>query len=168
MLTDRRPTAREFELMMRHHYVRTYHYWVQLLTEQLCDCSRAFGGDLQRLLILSIIGQAHFSAMLRDAGPDQRVRYDAAAPHGVSTTRIAEITAIPRETVRRKLEQLAAQGWIVRDGNGLWRMTASETGTRARDDLTLLESRTVSRVSQFLAVMNRMEDRLHDAPGDRA
>jgi hypothetical protein len=47
-------------------------------------------------------------------------------------------------------------------------MTASETGTRARDDLTLLESRTVSRVSQFLAVMNRMEDRLHDAPGDRA
>jgi len=167
MLTDWRPAAREFEALMRRHYVRTNYHWVQLLTEQLCDCSREFGGDLQKMLIVSIIGQAHFSAMLREVAPDQSVRYDAATPHGVSATRIADLTAIPRETVRRKLEQLAAQGWIMRDGR-LWSMAASRTGTRARDDLTPLEERTVSRVSKFPAGMNQMQDRLHDLPGDRA
>jgi DNA-binding IclR family transcriptional regulator len=111
--------------------------------------------------------------MLTDRRPAARefealMRYDAATPHGVSATRIADLTAIPRETVRRKLEQLAAQGWIVRDGSGLWSMAASRTGTRARDDLNPLEERTVSRVSKFLAVMNRMQDRLQDQPGDRA
>jgi CRP-like cAMP-binding protein len=164
MLTERRPAAREFEALMRRHYVRSYYHWVQLMTEQLCDCSRTFDGDLQKLLILSIVGQAHFAAMLREASPDEAVRYDAATPHGVNATRIADLTGIPRETVRRKLEQLAAQGWIVKDTNGRWRMTASASGTRARDDLGRLEERTVMRVSQFIAAMNRMQDTLHDRP----
>ena len=43
--------------------------FVQFLSEHIADCSRVFGGDLQQMLILSIIGQVFITNFKRAGGP---------------------------------------------------------------------------------------------------
>ena len=74
-----------------------YHL-VEFITEHLIDLSQAFDGDLQQVLVLAIIGQVHVGQLLK---PDNN-HGDAA--QSISASRIADITCIPRQTVRRKLE----------------------------------------------------------------
>ena len=80
--------------------------------ELLVVCRRAFGGDLDRMIILSIIGERSL--------PNERalgISYDQflegrrgpLAPRPINT----------RETVRRKVAQLIECGWVGRDEAGL-------------------------------------------------
>lgn len=123
--------------------------YVEFLVDHLCDCCRVFQGDLQEMLVLALIGQIHMRAML-DAGPDGMI-----APrtipgiHGISASRVAEITGIPRQTVRRKLAKLEAKGWVETLPSGLWALVTRDGSAAARlgeDGLNALDARSMARV----------------------
>jgi Fic family protein len=102
------------ELAYLNHYNATQYHWVQFFSEHMADVSRALGGDLQQALILAVVGQAALEHV--------RNRRDrAAAQHelgGVNASRLSDITGIPRQTVRRKLDLMARQGWIAQRTDG--------------------------------------------------
>lgn len=68
---------------------------------------------------------------------------------------VVQITGIPKETARRKLERLAAERWIARVGNG-WIVS----GERAEPELRDFSRESVRR---FLAVAEEMMRALRQA-----
>jgi hypothetical protein len=92
--------------------------WGWLLEEFILwhmNCTRAmFDGDIDCALILGEI--AHYNRQIHFArGHTERVKGDGApdAPLSPANIRgISRATGIPRETVRRKVQRLAQQGWL--------------------------------------------------------
>lgn len=84
----------------------------------------AFHGDLDAALIMAVIGSA---ALPRGRMPDD-LSYEAFRGMDkrdefytpLNTFSIAQITGIPRETARRKLDRMERRGWIKRDESGHW------------------------------------------------
>jgi hypothetical protein len=75
-------------------------------------------GDLDRALILLTLsaGAAHEGASLARLQPGE---------YGSNASAIARITGIPRESVRRKLEAMREDGWVVRDAESNWYVAQS-------------------------------------------
>jgi hypothetical protein len=149
--------SQAFAELFRTDCTRSYYHWVDLLTEQLSDCCRVFDGDLQSMLILSIIGQSHFSALLTARNPDEAFDPHPPAESGLSASRISELSGIPRQTVRRKLETLARQGWIEKDARSRWSIRRAAAGAGVWADLFNLEQRTIHRIARFMAQLNRLQ-----------
>lgn len=92
----------------------------------IIECRRLFDGDLDQMLILSVVGGR---TMRRGRVP--ALSYgdflSGQRPHRASRTinalSIAEVTGIPRETVRRKIGALKARGWLMLDTTGQLRVT---------------------------------------------
>ncbi len=101
-----------------------YHL-VEFVTEHLIDCSRAFNGDLQEVLVLAVVGQV-FMHVRRQDGVDP-----ATITRSIAASRIADITGIPRQTVRRKLASLGARGWVEQDETAGWRIVIGDDGIGA-------------------------------------
>ena len=83
---------------------------------------RQFDGDLDRMLVLAIIGARTLSRGRIDGlsydgllSPDRDARTD---PAPINLQSIADYSGIPRETVRRKIRDLEQRGWIVKNENG--------------------------------------------------
>ena len=94
-----------------------------------------FDGDLDALLILVTLTQGVELEDWEDALVGTR-RKRAIRKRATNTTSMADVTGIPRESVRRKLEAMRAKGWIERDEAGTWQARpkvaeALEPGTRA-------------------------------------
>lgn len=70
-------------------------------------------GDLDRALILLTL----FIAAAREerASTDRHAREDT-----LNASAIARITGIPRESVRRKLEAMREDDWVLRDAESNW------------------------------------------------
>lgn len=117
-----------------------------MMTEHFADCSRTFKGDLQQVVILALIGQILIEHYKKSGG-------DVAEARGISTSRISDLTGIPRQTVRRKLSLLADNGWIEPTVPGSWRMVASDGATKAGKDLAELNTRNLDRISRFLSAV---------------
>lgn len=133
------------------HY-REYQYTlVEFLVEHLTDASRVFAGDLQQMLVLALIGQVQIHAARRavaagedpSALPDERV--------SINASRIADVTGIPRETVRRKLAALERKGWIVRGAGANWRLAFVGGEPTALADLRGIDTRAIARVARLVA-----------------
>jgi hypothetical protein len=80
-------------------------------------------GDLDSLTIYLAVVMASVGAVSRD--PDARVRYSGKEPipddllRAISRRAISESTGLPRETVRRKIARLIADGHLIEDGDGV-------------------------------------------------
>jgi hypothetical protein len=90
-------------------------------TNYLIACRKAFGGDLDKMLILAAIA----TMTLADAA-ETRASYDdlksgrrKIAPRPTNYLSIANFTAIPKETVRRKTDDMIAKGWVTKGDGGL-------------------------------------------------
>jgi hypothetical protein len=90
-------------------------------TKYLIACRKAFDGDLDKMLILAAIA----TMTLADAA-GVRASYDElksgrrkVAPRPTNYLSIANFTAIPKETVRRKTDVMIAKGWVTRADGGL-------------------------------------------------
>jgi hypothetical protein len=106
--------------------------------ELLVTLRRQFGGDLDRMLVLAIIGSRTLAR-----GRTDGLCYDqfmdaerAGEPATTNLQSIAQYSGIPRETVRRKVLDLERRGWISRTDKGHLVATAKaatdlEPGTRA-------------------------------------
>jgi hypothetical protein len=88
----------------------------------LIRCRHAFDGDLDKMVILSMIGERTLTSE-RAAGISYNRFLDGqrgpTSPRPINVQSISDCTGIPRETVRRKIAQLIEKGWVERDDTGL-------------------------------------------------
>jgi len=89
---------------------------------------QAFGGDLDQMLILAVIGERKLARRASAAEPRyDRLGYtDLHDPESlaINAHSLSEYTGIPRETVRRKVAALIERGWVERSDNADLRTTA--------------------------------------------
>lgn len=94
-------------------------------TAEFCDLlvtlRRAFGGDLDRMLVMAVIGTRTL-AWGRIEGLSYG-EFMALAPGTtelapINLQSIADYSGIPRETVRRKVQELQRAGWVRKRDDG--------------------------------------------------
>jgi DNA-binding transcriptional ArsR family regulator len=157
-----RRTERADELCEAFHtnYLTCQYRFVEFLVEHLADVSRAFSGDLQQAIVLAIVGQVRLRAV-REATARGEPLSPRLQGDGTTASRIADVTSIPRETVRRKLEALRRKGWVEQDEDRLWRLEvdADGVGTPARRDLAAVDARALPRIARLVADLERLDPR---------
>lgn len=128
--------------LSREEYRFLQYHFVEFLVEHLTDVSRAFEGDLQEMLVLAILGQVFIHA--DEQGLDNLP---------ISASRIADVTGIPRQTVRRKLLSLHRRGWAYQGEDGGWRLTTQRREAAAREDLLELDRRGTERLLKLVRTL---------------
>jgi hypothetical protein len=117
---DRRvkPTFSEF---LDQDASRFFYRWGGELSAILIRVRARFDGDLDQYLLylIFLLGElaqqaAASEAEARGEPPRPRER------RGMNALSLSDITLIPRETARRKLQQLVAEGYLRREGEGLY------------------------------------------------
>jgi biotin operon repressor len=106
---------------LNRHFGRIWPVHVQEFSALLITLRRHFGGDLDRMLVLAIIGSRTLPSRRIDGLSYEEfvaLRRNEEAPAPINLQSIADCSGIPRETVRRKIRDLEALGWIVRRENG--------------------------------------------------
>ena len=98
------------------------------------------------MVVLAILGQAMLGAY--------RAPGDGGSRRPMTASRIADVSGLDRETVRRKLKALAARGWIRQNADRSWEI-ASETNheTRVRQDLAALDGRGLDRLARLYVAL---------------
>jgi hypothetical protein len=112
-----------------------------------------FAGDLDKFLVLAVVGlRATQHPTYRIARPEEIARGEfAVLPSlGVNVRSIAESLDIPKETVRRKVQELATTGWIVRDGGRLF-LTA-----KGYSDLAPIRTELQAMVASYHSVGDQL------------
>jgi hypothetical protein len=142
--------AAAIEAQLRDDYARFQYAYVTFIADHLADVSRSFGGDLQPAVILAILGQRYLQARAAEAA--------GASPlsPAMAAARIADATAIPRETVRRKLAVLQSRGWVRRLADGSYTLAVVDSAAPARADLHALDERGIGRAARLLADLRGM------------
>lgn len=146
------PLPADSALQLRYHYV-------EFLTEHLSDCCRAFEGDLQEMLVLAVLGQVYMRAHLDAQSDGSLARRAVPAPLGINASRIADITGIPRQTVRRKLAKLESRGWVEALASGFWGLVLRDGVAAAREGesgIDALDARSLARVVDMADQVNRI------------
>ena len=133
------------------HFLDYQYIFVEFLIGHMVDAVSAFDGDYQEMLVLAVLGQARLGAVRAAANTDLMVPDVEAAAESTNASRIADITKIPRQTVRRKLASLEARGWIERDDTGAYRLVSSGGQSTARRDLAETDRRAIDRVARLVA-----------------
>ena len=114
---------------------------------------RYFDGDMDRFLVLSVIGDRTLSSrnVPKDINRDdfERLRKDTVPREPINLQSIADYSGIPRETVRGKLQDLMALGWVERDERGNFAATR-----KAATDLAPLTEISVSYLAKMKAVLS--------------
>ncbi len=147
-------SEQEIAARFRADYPRFQYTLVEFLAAHLADVSRVFQGDLQQPLILAVLGQRrlHWRA--------EAERLDGAEPGwspAMAASRIADVTGVPRETVRRKLKLLAARGWIEQSDEGGWTLMVRDGAAPARADLAELDQRSMDRAARLIAALQSFQ-----------
>lgn len=88
--------------------------WGQLLSSTLVRLRSKFDGDFDQYLILMVFV---LTDLYRTSASRTRI---APKAHGINALSLADLTEIPRETVRRKLRALTDCGYIVRGQDHLY------------------------------------------------
>lgn len=122
------------------------------LTRFLIECRRTFDGDLDMFLVLAVIGDRTYSQQHADPEVTYEDFISGKAGHtetiDINLRSIAEFSGVPRETVRRKLKDLMAKGWVTRNANGS--LTATRT---ASVDLQPLTRASIAYVAGMLNLL---------------
>ncbi len=135
------------------NYARVQYHYVQFLTEHMADCARTFSGDLTKVLVLAVLGQRYIETQIsaqRDTPSGQS--------GAMSASRIADVTGLPRETVRRKLDALSDLGWVEQGPDRRWQIAAVEGASTLRRDLKDLDSRGLQRLARLYAALSPLSD----------
>lgn len=153
----------EVDAIFEARYPDYQYRFVEFFVEHVSDVSRAFKGDVQAMLVLAILGQAWFDACRVAAASGRSPEELPPERSGTSASRIADITGIPRETVRRKLAGLEERGWLLRNDDGSFRLAVADGKAVAKQDLSEIDCRARKRVARLFADLEALVD-AHD-PG---
>jgi DNA-binding MarR family transcriptional regulator len=152
-------------------YIAYQYCFVEFFIDHLSDVSRAFRGDMQAMLVLALIGQSWINAVR--AAQAEGIEPVDMPPGRISTSAssIADITGIPRQTVRRKLAILEERGWILRNPDGSCRLAHTDGQTAARRDLSDIDRRALRRVARLFtdleALVAAQDQATQSDPEDR-
>jgi hypothetical protein len=112
---------------LRRHFGCIWPIHVEQFCDLLVSLRRCFGGDLELMLVLAVIGS-------RTMGQRRthRLSYDEfltldrsqSEPGPINLQSIADFSGIPRETVRRKVQALQRAGWVLKRDDGYLIATA--------------------------------------------
>ena len=132
------------------------------LAQHMRRVSRALDADLESVFVWATL--AHMNAMniaLPGMDPLEAPTVGDAmllALHPVRLTDVVQVTGLPRETVRRKLERLRDQGRVERLPDGSWRFRADAIGSDAYEftrDMVRNLLQTAVEVQRLLAEAGR-------------
>lgn len=148
---NRSDRADGITLAFESFYLDYQYVFVEFLIGHMVDAATVFDGDYQEMLVLAVLGQARLGAVRAAANSDFTVLDVDAAAESTNASRIADITRIPRQTVRRKLASLMERGWIECDEAGAYRLVSVGGHSSARRDLAELDRRAIHRVALLVA-----------------
>lgn len=151
----------EIEAAFNANYERFQYGFVDFMAEHLADISRAFRGDMQIAVLLAIICQVRHQAIIAASASLRTIEDVPPERRGISASRLAAATGIPRETVRRKLVAMERRGWLGREAN-YWFLTFVDEDAAARLDLVAVDNHSISRAARFFATVMPLV-----APGDQ-
>lgn len=110
--------------VVAENYIKFKHEFLEFLFAELVDMRTIFEGDLDALLIFISISRYYLRDERSNPFGDDEVAFGT--QHHLTLSRIAEITKIPRETVRRKLKLLESRGLLEKGYHDNWRLTVAE------------------------------------------
>jgi DNA-binding MarR family transcriptional regulator len=145
MTTTGSSRADDLEAAFAARYFQYQYRTVQFIVEHLLDVSKAFDGDLQEMLVLAVIGQVSLHA--------NNTQPERSELPGISASRLADVTGIARQTVRRKLALLAGRGWIEQGPDASWRLIRHGDVAVARNDLAAIDRRKMRRFAELVAYL---------------
>jgi hypothetical protein len=127
--------------------LRIQYEFVQMTAEHFSDLWVSFDGDIGEMMVLGVIGQTYLGAKL---GEKQPVVSAAEDIRGVSASSIADVTGIPRQTVRRKLVRLEDKGFICQGDDHRWRLVVLADGSMpAHEKFAELHLRGLERAKRL-------------------
>jgi hypothetical protein len=111
----------------------------RFIIDQQLRAARHFDGDFEALILFGVLAHLNVAALLppgtrpsRVLGRDGRMPDAQPRLRPVRLRDLAQITGIPRETIRRKLEQQRAQGRVIRAAGG-WTLDVASVDAGMRD-----------------------------------
>jgi len=125
----------------------------------------AYGHDYEAILIYWSVVVASVGRYLRNDGQTQLIEIGGGPlpegeHHPVSARAIAEATGLPRETVRRKIAALVADGHLAQDSRGV-RTRPGLLDQRGNDQVFAAATREIKRMAQSIDSMAHISrDRL--------
>lgn len=143
------------------NYLQYQYCFVEFFLEHLSDVSTSFKGDLQQVLILGLIGQVRLNAVNRAIAKGLDPADLDSSDTVISASRLSDVSGIPRQTVRRKLALLRAQGWITQAEDGGWHLIVDPQSGEApaKRDFEELDRRSRRRIARMIANLERVADR---------
>jgi hypothetical protein len=130
---------------------------VSSLADFLIACRTAFHGDIDMFLVMTVIGDRTFSQRHADPDLDYETFRSGAGPSttslDINLRSIADFSGIPRETVRRKINQLVKLGWVAKQPDGSLLATS-----KARDDLEPLTRASIQYISRMYKLFSETFD----------
>jgi hypothetical protein len=123
----------------------------------------AYGHDYEAVIIYWSVALASVGRFLRNEDQIKLIEGDAGPlpeeeHHPVSARAIAEATGLPRETVRRKIAALVAEGYLAQDSRGV-RTVPGLLDARGNAAFAALAAREIKRMAQAMDVMQTLSDR---------
>ena len=133
-----------------------FHFmWTVFFVGHMSDVRRQFD-DLEDALLLSALGMNPLAEILKlsKAQGDPVSHAFGSFPRIHAPTnamRLAELTSIPRQTVRRKLKAFAAKGWVEQKADGTWHIKQNNDGGSAvSQDLLSLNAKLIQDISRLI------------------
>ena len=132
---------------MRQHHLEVSYVLGRFMTEHFIRVYKAFDGDLTAAIVLGTIGQYNYRRYYTEVGGKASAGFHQLAERGehraharpCNAMSISQSTGIPRETVRRKIRELIARGWLRRGGPDELFVTQAPGRHFAEFDLETLE-----------------------------
>lgn len=157
-------TSVELRLVVDGVIDRNFHdiqpAWVEDHLRLLLFLRRKFGNDLDKVIILAVIGQVMFARgePVGEGYHDILVSQEEYhADHLTNVESIAMATGIPRESVRRKVCELIDQGWVKRDGKR--RLLVTNLATIELEEGTRITFRMMSDLYMKIQSLMPNDDR---------
>lgn len=112
--------------LIRERYLEIWPKILDPWTQYLIAARSAFDGDMDKMIILAVIGLMSLQDKGLQLRDPPRISYDdlsrpdatATDPRPINIESIALFTGIPRESVRRKVGDLITRKWIARGARG--------------------------------------------------
>lgn len=142
---DPGPRAEAVAAALASAYLPVQYAFVQFFSEHLVDCAKAVDHDLAAVLVLAVLGQRRLEARLQGHG----IEGEDLPRSCISASRIADVTGIPRETVRRKLVAMRDKGWIDVDPVHGWFVSGAPDNTAVSAAMRETEKRFFRRLARL-------------------